>query len=205
MRKADTDLHERRRGEILAAAEACFVAKGFHQTSMQDIARASGLSMGLLYRYFDSKSAIIRAFSALDRDRMIAGIAALKEAPAFVAGLARLLGQELEAMRDPDEFRLTTEVLSESTRDEVLRESFAAKELLLSTALSEAIAQQQSNGRIASDLTPDQAANLVLSMVDGLSLRAFIDRRLGKRALETLLLQSLSRLLGPAPPAPTRR
>jgi TetR/AcrR family transcriptional repressor of uid operon len=205
MRKADTDLHERRRGEILAAAEACFVAKGFHQTSMQDIARASGLSMGLLYRYFDSKSAIIRAFSALDRDRMIAGIAALKEAPAFVAGLARLLGQELEAMRDPDEFRLTTEVLSESTRDEVLRESFAAKELLLSTALSEAIAQQQSNGRIASDLTPDQAANLVLSMVDGLSLRAFIDRRLGKRALETLLLQSLSRLLGPAPPASTRR
>jgi TetR/AcrR family transcriptional repressor of uid operon len=205
MRKADTDLHERRRGEILAAAEACFVAKGFHQTSMQDIARASGLSMGLLYRYFDSKSAIIRAFSALDRDGMIAGIAALKTSSAFVAGLARLLGQELEAMRDDDAFRLTTEVLSESTRDEVLRESFAAKELLLSAALSEAIAQQQSSGRIASGLTPDQAANLVLSMVDGLSLRAFIDRRLGKRALEELLLQSLSRLLGTPPPAPSRR
>jgi TetR/AcrR family transcriptional regulator, repressor for uid operon len=205
MRKADADLHERRRGEILAAAEACFVAKGFHQTSMQDIARASGLSMGLLYRYFDSKSAIIRAFSALDRDRMIAGIAALKASPTFVAGLARLLGQELEAMRDDDEFRLTTEVLSESTRDEVLRESFAAKELLLSAALSEAIAQQQSSGRIARDLTPDQAANLVLSMVDGLSLRAFIDRRLGKRALEELLLQSLSRLLRTSPPTPGRR
>lgn len=205
MRKADTDLHERRRGEILAAAEACFIARGFHQTSMQDIASASGLSMGLLYRYFDSKSAIIRAFSALDRDRMIAGIAALKTSPTFVAGLARLLGQELEAMRDDDAFRLTTEVLSESTRDEVLRESFAAKELLLSAALSEAIAQQQSSGRIASGLTPDQAANLVLSMVDGLSLRAFIDRRLGKRALEELLLQSLSRLLGTPPPAPSRR
>lgn len=198
MRKADTDLHERRRGEILSAAEACFVAKGFHQTSMQDIASASGLSMGLLYRYFDSKSAIIRAFSALDRDRMIAGITALADAADFIAGLAKLLKQELETMRNVDEFRLTTEVLSESTRDEILRESFAAKELMLSAALSSAIAQQQSAGRIARDLPPDQAANLVLAMVDGLSLRAFIDRRLGKRALDALLQQSLSRLLTPS-------
>jgi TetR/AcrR family transcriptional regulator, repressor for uid operon len=198
MRKADTDLHERRRGEILSAAETCFVAKGFHQTSMQDIASASGLSMGLLYRYFDSKSAIIRAFSALDRDRMIAGVTALADATDFIAGLAKLLKQELETMRNVDEFRLTTEVLSESTRDEILRESFAAKELMLSAALSGAIAQQQSAGRIARDLPPDQAANLVLAMVDGLSLRAFIDRRLGKRALDALLQQSLSRLLTPS-------
>lgn len=198
MRKADTDLHERRRGEILSAAETCFVAKGFHQTSMQDIASASGLSMGLLYRYFDSKSAIIRAFSALDRDRMIAGVTALANAADFIAGLAKLLKQELETMRNVDEFRLTTEVLSESTRDEILRESFAAKELMLSAALSSAIAQQQSAGRIARDLPPDQAANLVLAMVDGLSLRAFIDRRLGKRALDALLQQSLSRLLTPS-------
>jgi BetI-type transcriptional repressor, C-terminal len=107
------------------------------------------------------------------------------------------LKQELDAMRDVDEFRLTTEVLSESTRDEVLRESFAAKELLLTAALSNAIAHQQSAGRIARDLAPDQAANLVLAMVDGLSLRAFIDRRLGKRALDVLLIQALSRLLAP--------
>jgi TetR/AcrR family transcriptional regulator, repressor for uid operon len=197
MRKADTDLHERRRGEILAAAETCFVAKGFHQTSMQDIAGASGLSMGLLYRYFDSKSAIIRAFSALDRDGMIAGIAALATAPDFIAGLTKLFKQELDAMRDVDAFRITTEVLSESTRDEVLRESFAAKELMLTGALSAAIAQQQLNGRIARDLAPDQIAHLVLAMVDGLSLRAFIDRRLGKRGLDALLQQALSRLLEP--------
>jgi TetR/AcrR family transcriptional regulator, repressor for uid operon len=196
MRKADTDLHERRRGEILTAAEACFIAKGFHQTSMQDIASASSLSMGLLYRYFDSKSAIIRAFSALDRDRMIAGVAALADAPDFVAGLMTLLKQELATMRDVDAFRLTTEVLSESTRDDVLRESFAAKERMLAKSLSGAIAKQQTRGRIAADLTPDQAAHLVLAMLDGLSVRAFIDPRLGKRALDALLLASLTRLLG---------
>lgn len=197
MRKADADLHERRRAEILAAAEKCFVAKGFHQTSMQDIAGASGLSMGLLYRYFDSKSAIIRAFSALDRDAMIAGIAALASAPDFVAALTKLFRQELDAMRDVDEFRLTTEVLSESTRDEVLRNSFAAKELLLTETLSAAIAQQQEQGRILRELVPEQAAHLILAVVDGLSLRAFIDRRLGKRALDALLKQALSRLLVP--------
>jgi TetR/AcrR family transcriptional regulator, repressor for uid operon len=197
MRKADIKLQERRRSEILAAAEACFIAKGFHQTSMQDIAGASGLSMGLLYRYFDSKSAIIRAFSALDRDGLIDGVANLADAPDFVAGLMALLKQELASMRDVDAFRLTTEVLSESTRDPMLRDSFAAKERLLTRTLSGAIARQQRDGRIANDLTPDQAAHLVLSVLDGLSVRAFIDPRLGKRALDALLLAALTRLLGP--------
>ena len=195
MRKADTDLHERRRREILDAAETCFVAKGFHQTSMQDIAGASGLSMGLLYRYFDSKSTIIRAFSALDRDGMIAGIAALATAADFAAGLTKLLKQELDAMRDVDAFRITTEVLSESTRDDALYNSFAAKELLLTQTLSAAIAQQQAQGRIAREPAPDQTAHLILAVVDGLSVRAFIHRRLDKRMLDTLLQQALSRLL----------
>jgi BetI-type transcriptional repressor, C-terminal len=68
---------------------------------------------------------------------------------------------------------------------------------MLTGALSAAIAQQQLNGRIARDLAPDQIAHLVLAMVDGLSLRAFIDRRLGKRGLDALLQQALSRLLEP--------
>ena len=66
---------------------------------------------------------------------------------------------------------------------------------MLTGTLPAAIAQQQQAGRIARELVPEQAAHLILAMVDGLSLRAFIDRRLGKHTLDTMLQQALSRLL----------
>ena len=66
---------------------------------------------------------------------------------------------------------------------------------MLTGTLHAAIAQQQQAGRIACEPVPDHAAHLIMAMVDGLSLRAFIDRRLGKRKLDALLQQALSRLL----------
>ncbi|TDD83630.1 TetR/AcrR family transcriptional regulator [Actinomadura rubrisoli] len=52
---------ERRRRQILDAARACFIRRGIHATSMQDIFAESGLSAGAVYRYFKSKNAIIEA------------------------------------------------------------------------------------------------------------------------------------------------
>jgi AcrR family transcriptional regulator len=46
---------ERRRQEIINAAEHLFFSKGIHQTSMEDIARKAELSKGTLYLYFESK------------------------------------------------------------------------------------------------------------------------------------------------------
>ncbi|MFC6881098.1 MULTISPECIES: TetR/AcrR family transcriptional regulator [Actinomadura] len=52
---------ERRRTQIMDAARACFIRKGIHETSMQDIFAESGLSAGAVYRYFKSKNEIIEA------------------------------------------------------------------------------------------------------------------------------------------------
>lgn len=52
---------ERRRRQILEASRACFIRKGIHDTSMQDIFAEAGLSAGAVYRYFQSKNEIIKA------------------------------------------------------------------------------------------------------------------------------------------------
>ncbi|TMR01813.1 TetR/AcrR family transcriptional regulator [Actinomadura soli] len=52
---------ERRRRQILDAARVCFIRKGIHATSMQDIFAESGLSAGAVYRYYKSKNEIIEA------------------------------------------------------------------------------------------------------------------------------------------------
>lgn len=55
-----------RQAEILAAVRQAFVDKGFDGASMQDLARAAGMSVGNFYRYFPSKAAIIRAMVLID-------------------------------------------------------------------------------------------------------------------------------------------
>lgn len=54
---------ERRRQQILDAAQLCFARKGFYETSMQDIFAESDLSAGAVYRYFKSKNDIIAALA----------------------------------------------------------------------------------------------------------------------------------------------
>jgi AcrR family transcriptional regulator len=50
-----------RRQQILDSAANCFARNGFHRTSMQDIVKESGLSAGLVYRYFTGKDDMIVA------------------------------------------------------------------------------------------------------------------------------------------------
>ncbi len=50
-----------RRRQIVDAARARFATHGFARTSMTDLVEASGLSIGAIYRYFESKDQIVAA------------------------------------------------------------------------------------------------------------------------------------------------
>src|ERR1700739_1869281 len=52
-----------RPAQILDAAVACFAKRGFHQASMHDISAEAGISVGLIYRYFQNKEAVISAMA----------------------------------------------------------------------------------------------------------------------------------------------
>src|SRR5450755_2420570 len=52
-----------RRRQILQAAMACFAKRGFHQATMHDISEEAGISVGLIYRYFQNKEAVISAMA----------------------------------------------------------------------------------------------------------------------------------------------
>ncbi len=57
---------EDRSHEILFSIRQAFADKGFDGASMQDLARAAGMSVGNFYRYFPSKAAIVQAMVGLD-------------------------------------------------------------------------------------------------------------------------------------------
>ncbi len=53
------DLVERRRQELISAATKIFIEKGYHQTSIRDISKATSFSMGTLYDYIRTKEDIL--------------------------------------------------------------------------------------------------------------------------------------------------
>ena len=49
---------EKRRQEILEIALDLFISKGYADTKISDIAQRAGMSMGLMFHYFESKAAL---------------------------------------------------------------------------------------------------------------------------------------------------
>lgn len=72
-----------RRAQILAAAKSVFSSKGFHATTIADVARRCGLSYGVVYWYFASKdelfAELMAAEEALLRERVRAALADVGE------------------------------------------------------------------------------------------------------------------------------
>lgn len=66
---------------LLERVKNVFVAKGFDGASMQDLARAAGISAGNFYRYFPSKNAIIEAMVELDLAAIEADFVMIMRAP----------------------------------------------------------------------------------------------------------------------------
>ena len=55
-----------KREAILAAALEAFVEKGFHGTAVPEIAARAGVGAGTIYRYFESKEAVVNASGRRD-------------------------------------------------------------------------------------------------------------------------------------------
>ena len=80
-----------RRDEIMAAAKEVFARKGFHATTIADIAKQAGLAYGSVYWYFDSKDELFHALMAVEESALRNHIAA---ALAALGGPAENGGQE---------------------------------------------------------------------------------------------------------------
>ncbi|HEY7051337.1 MAG TPA: TetR family transcriptional regulator [Mycobacterium sp.] len=64
-----------RRDEIMAAAKTVFARKGFHATTIADVAKQAGLAYGSIYWYFDSKDSLFHALMAVEEQALRSHIA----------------------------------------------------------------------------------------------------------------------------------
>ena len=76
-----------RRTQILDAALVCFAKRGFHQASMHDISAEAGISVGLIYRYFENKDAVISAMADRHKKEIHEVLERAQQAPTLLESL----------------------------------------------------------------------------------------------------------------------
>lgn len=107
---------------IQAAGEA-FAAHGFHGTGIAQIAQASGIAVGQIYRDFANKEAIVAAIVERDLEAFLSesGLCAAG-ASGDPAAVRQWIRDFVACDREPEGGRLIAEIMAEAARNERIAE-----------------------------------------------------------------------------------
>lgn len=189
---------EAQRARILAAAQTCFVAHGFHAASMATICDTAQMSAGLIYRYFKSKNEIILAIIERQLEENRASIAALKSSADLVARMSELLTGWRSGKLDVANPVLFLEMTAQADRDPQIAEALASADRVLSADLSDWFVQEaRSHGRELSDKEIQMRRLALQCFIEGLFVRTVrepeLDPRTLAESLESFFLYLLPR------------
>ncbi|PSL06156.1 TetR family transcriptional regulator [Haloactinopolyspora alba] len=161
-----------RRQQILDAAWACFARQGFHATSMQDVFAEAGLSAGAVYRYFPSKTELVRSTAEgilgnltqvidemLDREQTPDPAEAVRTIVNFVTTMA--------TSRSYDPTRIALHVWAESLHDAEIRGIVHTVAHTLRDRLTQLAERWVASGAIAPDSSPPQVAVTLYGLMIG--------------------------------------
>jgi AcrR family transcriptional regulator len=167
------DRTQRQRDRILAAAQQCFITHGFHAASMANIADTSGMSAGLIYRYFDSKSAIILAIIARQLEESRANIATLSSDPDLKRRILELFeGWRTQNPAVPN-VALFLEMSAQASRDPRIAQAIEDADRISGNDFAEWLRQRARAAGVNLDEPAVRARSMSLkAFIDGLAVRA---------------------------------
>ena len=132
---------EERTLEILASIRQAFAEKGFDGASMQDLARAAGMSVGNFYRYFPSKAAIVQAMCGYDLTEIQQEFAAIRASDDPMACLRRRILAHLVDEEDNKDGQLWAEITAAAMRKPEIGEASRQMEETITALMTETFAK----------------------------------------------------------------
>lgn len=130
-----------RRGQVVDAARKLFAQNGFHATGVAQIARASGVAVGQLYRDFAAKEDIVAAIVTSDCETFMARDALRRAvADGDEAAVWAWLRGFVAPGEDSHDDRLFAEIVAEAARNQRIAAIFAATRDDAAVCLSQALA-----------------------------------------------------------------
>lgn len=160
-----------RRAQALVAARECFVRDGFHATTVHDICRQGGFSIGLLYRYFASKDELVSALVAEAVAGEMAVLDRVAAAPSAVAAFevlgAGMLGSG-EPVSSATHPQFALQYWAEVARNEELRAATARLRDCYLQVIGGVVGRGQRQGEIAPHVPAEAVARVFIAFGQGL-------------------------------------
>ena len=180
------------RDRILEAAQQCFIEHGFHAASMSNIATTAKMSAGLIYRYFDSKSAIILAIIERQLAEKRADIASLQPGVDFAARIGELVARWRVGDDRAMNPTLFLEMSALGKRDPQIAAALAESDRLTRGDFAVWLKQRAAgSGRALSDAEADARAFALQCLVEGLAVRVVREPEVDEARVAELLARIL--------------
>ncbi len=129
----DSERGQKRRLQILEAAEQCFCQRGFHGASMAEISNAAKMSAGHIYNYFANKEEIIAAIAEAHVSDVF---------PEENQSLENLIANLIADSQDRPRLSLMFDVLAEAQRNSAVSQAVQACNDLANTHLTKTVRQK---------------------------------------------------------------
>src|SRR5712692_9632814 len=157
-----------RRTQILDAALICFAKRGFHQASMHDIGAEAGISVGLIYRYFENKDAVISAMADRHKKEIHEVLERARRAPTLLESLEILFTAHCCEDAPQVISAFVVDLYAEASRNPHVADLVRD---VLETAMGgvrDLIARAPEAQNAGNDLKPDELAELIFAVARGM-------------------------------------
>jgi len=203
------------RDRILTAALRVFSEKGYHNATIADVVRESGLSVGAIYTYFTGKDELIRLscdqIATRGLDQLAERLAPATTTAERMAIAIRLYVESIDEYEDAPGQITLLQAWAEADREPVVREMLSARRERLVGAGRYILAQGVATGELPAWIDVDAVTRGFLALLDGLLLQrveagagsrpADLERR-ALSVLELLLAAGSERPSVPTVPEP---
>src|SRR6266853_4004814 len=160
-----------RRAQILDAALVCFAKRGFHQASMHDISGEAGISVGLIYRYFENKDAVISAMADRHKKEIHEVLERARRAPTLLESLEILFTAHCCEDAPQVISAFVVDLYAEASRNPHVADLVRDVLQTAMDGVTDLIARSPEAGSAADGLKPHELAELIFAVSRGMLMR----------------------------------
>jgi TetR/AcrR family transcriptional repressor of uid operon len=171
MSQPQTESTPDRRTQILDAALVCFAKRGFHQASMHDISAEAGISVGLIYRYFENKDAVISAMADRHKKEIHEVLERAKQAPTLLESLEILFTAHCCEDAPQVVSAFVVDLYAEASRNQHVADLVRDVLETAMNGVTDLIARSPEAESAAHGLKPHEQAELIFAVSRGMLMR----------------------------------
>jgi TetR/AcrR family transcriptional repressor of uid operon len=157
--------------QILDAAMVCFAKRGFHETSMHDISAEAGISVGLIYRYFANKEAVISAMAERHKKEIHDMLERARQAPSLLESLEILFTAHCCEDAPQVVSAFVVDLYAEAARNPRMADLVRDVLQTAMDGVTDLIAQSPQAANAATGLKPHELSELIFAVARGMLMR----------------------------------